>query len=427
MGHGTLFVPLGGRLVSTPEVVDVLVVGAGPAGSTAALALATLAPQWRVVCVDKETFPRDKVCGDGLGPGVTRTLTALDATGVLDGALAIASVTLSAPSTRTASAAANDASNRARLGGHVLARRIFDARLVDAANARGVEQRFGWRARSSALVQGHRVVTFATPSGTRQVAARLVVAADGAYSRLRAATATARPDATHMAARTYRPVTLHGGAYLNDIRLDFVAGLLPGYGWLFPVSPTQANIGVGLPLTALSGGHAQLRRAFHDYVDFLATCGVTVGDDPTALRAHQLPHAGQKATLATDRMAFIGDAASMINPLSGEGIAYAREAALCLAQCATQGLDDAPGRFARRWRRQFFVHRASSVASFKFCCSRFGPAVLDAACADPRVVYDAGAMLFDHGRVRASTGWRLATALLRANRHPASNAAQTPA
>lgn len=150
-----------------PSRCDVLVVGAGPAGATTAIAAKTADASLRVVMVDKAVFPRDKVCGDGLGPGVVRVLTALDALDVIAGALKPAAVYVGGP--RGYEGFAEGPTIRGRdLSGFVLPRVSLDARLVEVARSRGVEVIEGVSFVSSRIHDGERVAVLKGATDRRE-------------------------------------------------------------------------------------------------------------------------------------------------------------------------------------------------------------------------------------------------------------------
>ena len=111
---------------------DLVVVGAGPAGAATAMAALTTDPTARVALADRATFPRDKVCGDGLTPAAVATLRELGVDHVLDGFAPVGQVEVTGPAGGRLRAEVSEPA-------YVVPRRVLDARLVNAAASRGVE------------------------------------------------------------------------------------------------------------------------------------------------------------------------------------------------------------------------------------------------------------------------------------------------
>ncbi|HKJ56861.1 MAG TPA: geranylgeranyl reductase family protein [Nitriliruptoraceae bacterium] len=278
--------------------VDLAIVGAGPAGSAAALRARALAPGLDVVLVDANDFPRDKVCGDGIGPEGLDVLARLDADDVVADAPRLDQIEVVAPSGRRAR-------GRAPRAGVVVPRRRFDARLRDLAIGRG------------ALPLRHRVRRV-TRSGDRVVlddvvAASWVVAADGANSAVTRSIGRPRPprNRTGLAMRGYAEMP-----DLDALTIWFVADRWPAYAWAFPIGDGSANVGYGpFDATTISS-----RR---DLEDSLAVLFGDVAVDPATRAAHHLPLSPARTTMGQGRVLVAGDAANLVHPLTGEGIYYA--------------------------------------------------------------------------------------------------------
>src|SRR5680860_165018 len=218
-----------------PYDVDVLVVGAGPAGVAGAIAahrrgLSTLA-------VERATFPRDKTCGDGLTAGALRAYEQLgfDAA-ALPGYEPVSEAVLRSPSTRVV------ALPLPRDGAYagVVARATLDAAFVDHARTRGIEVREGVGIVD--VEAGPQSATTVLDDGSA-VRSRFVIAADGHYSPVRRIVDPQRPAdlGTWHAQRQYF-------TGVDDPRLWvlFEPHLLPGYAWVFPLPGGRANVGLGV-------------------------------------------------------------------------------------------------------------------------------------------------------------------------------------
>jgi len=319
--------------------VDVVVVGAGPAGTAAAITAAERGLS--VVCVDKAHFPRDKTCGDGLTAHALRLLEQL---GVSAGELAATE-----PAFVRETVLVSPSGRRARLpiptdGAHaaVVRRRMLDAALVDVARRRGVDLREG-RA-IEALKQDDEAVQLTLADGT-VLDASFVIAADGQWSTARRALepGSARDLGEWHAARQY-----FDGVDDDRLWVIFDRDLLPGYAWVFPLPGGRANVGYGVLRSDGRSGR-QLKDL---WPDLLARPLMREVLGPRArpcdtVRAWPIPTHYDPARLAHGRVLFAGDAAGVVDPMTGEGIAQAIETGMLAAEAIATGAD---------YRR--LVHRA---------------------------------------------------------------------
>jgi flavin-dependent dehydrogenase len=322
----------------------ILVVGGGPAGAATAIALRREVPHAHVTLVDKATFPRDKTCGDGLGPGARRVLDGLGLAERLEQFHMPTSVAISGPGEVEAVARGPIMEGR-DLAGYVTPRLALDDLLLDAARESGAEVREGvsfegmTRAGPDSAAQagpdGGERVRLSTGEATFD----LVVGADGAYSGVRRAMGVARPSMrhTHIAMRAYGTVTHPDKPVSDTLRFDFLETLLPVYGWVFPLPDDGANLGVGIPVDHLKRQTARhgrtLRDLFELYVEDLERRGFAVSG-VERIATHQLPHAAARTPLTVPGRSavLLGDAAAAINPLSGEGIFYGMAGGVQLAE-----------------------------------------------------------------------------------------------
>jgi len=311
------------------EHFDVVVVGAGPAGTAAAITSA--ARGLRAVCVDKARFPRDKTCGDGLTANALRLVEAL---GVSAGELAGAE-----PAFVRETVLVSPSGRRARLplptdGAHaaVVSRRSLDATLLAVARRSGVDVREGCAI--DGLEHDADAVRVTLADGS-VLAAPFAIAADGHWSTVRRAL---EPDAPrdlgewHAARQYFEEV--------DDERLwvIFERDLLPGYVWVFPLPGGRANVGYGVLRSDGRRGH-ELREL---WPDLLARPVLRDVLGPRArptepVRAWPIPSRYDPAALANGRVLFAGDAAGVVDPMTGEGIAQAIETGMLAAQALARG------------------------------------------------------------------------------------------
>lgn len=367
-GH-TPIVPdlgVGGRLGGVPDLTryelwDVAVLGAGPAGAAAALQVLGLRPGARVLLLDRANFPRDKACGDGIAPHALRALAALGVPDPVAGFAPVHRLRLRSPGGATVA-------RTMRRPAYVVPRQVFDARLVAAACARG------------AVLRRHtvrRVEQFADRVEIDGAyAARAVVGADGAQSAVRRSLGVDRNPVGHVAValRAYAPAPV--GAPEQLITLSGVDW--PAYAWSFPIGDGRANVGYGEVFRGSPVSRARLLRRLTELlgipVDALQSC-----------RAHHLPLSSWRPRHRDGRVLLAGDAASLINPFTGEGIYYAvRSGALAGAAA----LDGAGAGLAYRQalRRHLGRHlRHTTVAAALAGRPAMADAGVRAAAADQRV------------------------------------------
>jgi menaquinone-9 beta-reductase len=382
------------RRPAAEHVHDVVVVGAGPAGSACGYWLADAG--WDVVVVEKKEFPREKTCGDGLTPRGVRQLADMGLEGALAG------------SHRYTGLRAFGFGHSIEMRwpqhpnfpdyGYTITRHDLDGLVAARAEEAG-----------ATLLQGTEVVAplvddslaptqpLPTLSGvtvkeksngsTRAIRARYVVVADGSNSRIGRMLGTTRRRELPlgMALRGYFRSDRHDDLFIEshlDIR-DAEGNVVPGYGWIFPMGDGRVNVGVGLLSSeqrwkGLNTTH--LMDAFVGYAPVSwglspeTSCGPPTGGKlPMGLSVG--PRAGGNVLIA-------GDAGGAINPFNGEGIAYGYEtgrlAASALGHALTgegtealldyeRGLDAAYGPYYKVARA--FVHMISHPEAMRLCVS----------------------------------------------------------
>jgi geranylgeranyl reductase family protein len=324
--------------------VDLLVAGAGPAGIAAAITAVERGLD--VVVVDPATFPRDKTCGDGLTAGALRLLERLGLPRTAlghDSYASVHEVMLVSPSGRRVSLPLPKDGRHAG----VVTRMRLDAALVDLARARGVEVREGIGV--AHLVPAAHGVRVTSSDGDDHVA-RFVIAADGHFSPVRRAW---QPEAGPALGEWHAARQYFSGVSDRRLWVAFEQDLLPGYAWVFPLPGDRANVGFGV-LRDGRKGH-ELKELWKDLLDRPLMREIlgpgAVPED--RVRAWPIPTRYDPASLADGRVLFAGDAAAVVDPMTGEGIAQAIETGmLAAAAVADAGLTAAdPSAVGDRYRR----------------------------------------------------------------------------
>ena len=305
---------------------DAVIVGAGPAGSTAALCLATAGAS--VALVDRRTFPRDKACGDLVGPRGVRLLGELGVD--VPGAMHVGDMVLVGPSGRRAllpALAGIDYPDHAL----AISRVALDNALFEAAVAAGA-------------CPVRDVFRGLSPTGVRlaamgDVSAGVVVGADGATSKVaeEAGLVDTRRVLWGFALRSY----LDASVDLPHILLwePQPWHLFPGYGWIFPTDDGRANVGLGLAVATDRSLSRQAGEQLGAFCDQLARYGLLASERlDGAPRLGGWLKMGMVGTLpARGAVLLAGDAAGLINPLQGEGIAQAMHSGRAAAEAILAG------------------------------------------------------------------------------------------
>lgn len=309
----------------TPKVdFDVAIIGAGPAGSTAAYSLAK--GDLHVGLLDKVDFPRDKTCGDGLTP---RALKVLEQMGVLqavaESAYAVDSITM-----RFSEAVTYDLSlsGLRKLPHSILIhpRLSLDDLLRRHAVQVGVE--FIPNAKANHVTRHADGTVYIHLDGREPITCRLAIIGTGANTKLLQKVGLLRQaPPINLAARCYFE-NVDGLA--KSIILFFDGVEMPGYGWVFPTSKNSANVGCGVFFDSKIPQSIQLRRLIetHPYLKHILRNAHQVGP----IKGFSLRTDFSPMQCGNDFMLVVGESAGLVNPVTGEGIDYALESARLAAE-----------------------------------------------------------------------------------------------
>jgi geranylgeranyl reductase family protein len=330
---------------------DAVVAGAGPAGSMAAYELARGGA--RVALVDKARFPRDKACGDLVGP---RGVALLEERGIVpEDTLCLGDMIVVGPGDDRVLLPARAGRTYPGIAWAVPRRRL-DQLLYDAAVAAGAEP---LHARVSAAATEGGAVVVATDRGPALRAGALI-GADGATSAVAASVGLVRPGEVRLgfAVRTYLPVSVELPVI---VLFDDAPGVgFPGYGWLFPGPDGMANAGVGVGVGADRRAGAEATRRLEGFVARMADLDLCPAGTRPGERLGGWLKMGMVGTLAASgRVLLVGDAAGLVNPLQGEGISQALESGVAAARAVLGAAGQGPDAAAHAYLRWLADHHAA--------------------------------------------------------------------
>jgi geranylgeranyl reductase family protein len=337
------------RVGASDNDADVIVVGAGPAGSTAAAYLARAGLD--VLLLEKSTFPREKVCGDGLTPrGVKQLIdlgidTSTDAGWLHNRGLRVVGggVTIELAWPDLASFPPYGAVRQRQDFDEMLARHAekAGARLHERTTVTGAvtDERTG---RITGVTGRHgpdkQPVTYQAP---------ITLACDGVSARLALSLG--------MDKREDRPMGVGVRRYYTSPRTDddFLEShveiwdranpqqpkLLPGYGWIFGMGDGTSNVGLGILSTSQAYGKTDYRALLRSWLDGTPQeWGFREGNATGKIAGAALPMSFNRTPHYRTGLLLVGDAGGMVNPFNGEGIAYAMQSARLAAECAVQAM-----------------------------------------------------------------------------------------
>lgn len=329
-------------------IYDVAIVGAGPGGAICAHALADSGLS--VVVLDKASFPRDKICGDALSGKVAsllkrvspELLTALhDEFAEKVGSWGVRFVGPNKEFLDVPFKLEYDAQKQTAPG--FIAKRIdFDNFLVEKLKKHThIEMLSGFDTED--VVFGRETVII-TSKAKKSIEARFVVGADGAHSIVAKKVNKFKVEQEHYCAglRAYYQ-NVEGLHPHNFIELHFLKEFLPGYFWIFPLPNGAANVGVGMLSSKVSRKKVNLKEEMKRIIREEPTIAhrfknATVVDD---IKGFGLPLGSKKRSISGERYILVGDAASLIDPFTGEGIANAmisgHKAAVQIKECFKKG------------------------------------------------------------------------------------------
>lgn len=301
------------------DVFDIAIVGGGPGGCAAALELGKTG--LRVLLVDRDHFPRDKVCGDAIPGPAVKALARIDERY----AASLEDLPITAISRRT----------RLYLNGHrpftlhwetrayTCRRTDFDHHLIELVSQHT----------DTTLLLGRKVRAVSREAdslgiqldGGEQCKASMVIGADGAHSVVGRQLAGHRLDHRHYGGAVrqyYRGVS---GMEADRLEIHSLPDFMPGYFWIFPLADGGCNVGFGMHSMAIKTKEVNLRRSVVDFIQASPELRerFRAAEASSPVQGFGLPFGSRRVGVAGDRYLLVGDAAALVDPLTGDGIGQA--------------------------------------------------------------------------------------------------------
>ena len=306
---------------------DVVIVGAGPAGATAAIHLA--ANHYRVLLLDRKKFPREKVCGDGLLPDALRCL---DAIGIGEMVRAaghqISTGVLFSPSLNEVEIPIQCVTIKRSLLDMIVAKKAVDSGVLFV---RGEVKR--------PKVEPDGLVSFAIQGCSKRIRARIGIVATGVNVRLlRQMNWSAKKSPSAVGLRCYVRSTYT----LNRLVIFYEKSLVPGYVWIFPMRDHNYNVGCGISQIHLQKRNVNLKKTLKNFFDEipLARELMRQSDRTTSLQGATLRYDFDGAyPFVNGPIVAVGESIGTTLPFSGEGIGKAMESGQKAAEAVSAALD----------------------------------------------------------------------------------------
>jgi geranylgeranyl reductase family protein len=362
--------------VTDPNYFKVAVLGAGPGGAVASLCLSAKGIEHAVV--DKAVFPRDKICGDAFSGKVVDALKGLDID-YHDAGTQLPSwgVTFIAPNGKALRVPFNTSTGeQTNAPGFIAKRMDFDTLLFNKLK----------QSEHAVLMEGTELRTFdfkdnawhcSDRSGKKILIADHLIVADGAQSTFAKKIGAIKQEAAHYAAgiRTYYK-GVEGLDHENFIELHFLEEFVPGYLWIFPMSNGMSNVGVGLRSDLVKSRNLDLKKIMFELIENHPAlkkrfAHAEMVDGP---RGWGLPFGSKKRKISGNQFVLVGDAASLIDPFTGEGIGNAMISGKIAAEVIAGKLTDPALNlsvydervYAKLWKELHLSHRLQQLATKKW-------------------------------------------------------------
>lgn len=297
---------------------DVIIIGAGPAGSTCALALQNT--NLRVLLIDKSTFPRDKICGDAVAAYVPKVLNTINPELKekflnFSKKFPVDTIRIVGSKNRNMDLAFNEVgciTKRVELDNFLLeeTKKLDNVTVQTGCKVNSIE-----KTKEGFLVK--------TQLGDYH--SKMIVGCDGAQGLSRKSLSPIPKDSAHYAGAVRAYYKGVKGIPTSTFEIHFLKDLIPGYFWIFPLPNGESNIGLGMKTSAIADGKVNLKQEMINLIEnYPGIKERFEGAEPISeIQGYGLPLGSRKVPLSGEGFMFCGDAGCLIEPLTGEGIGQA--------------------------------------------------------------------------------------------------------
>ena len=332
----------------TPEKVQIAILGAGPGGATTSINLCQRGIPH--VILEKGVFPRDKICGDALSGKVVEVLNQLNPDFVEEIAAKDPEEYVGSYGVKFAGPNGNyvdipfqtDLSTMKQAPGFITKRIVFDNYMFNKIDQNIADVRQGATVTDVEETADGVLISYKREGESRQILADMVVGAEGDRSLVAKKLAGHAMDPKHYCGGLrayYKGVT--GFNEYNFIELHFIDEVVPGYFWIFPLPNGEANVGVGMLTEKASQKKVNLKKAMLNAIENNATIRDRFKNAELVDKIHGwgLPLGSKKRNISGNRFLLVGDAGSLIDPFSGEGIGNALKSAMVAGEIIEKAID----------------------------------------------------------------------------------------
>ena len=301
-----------------PIIYDVIIVGAGPAGCACALSLRNAG--LKVALFDKKSFPRDKICGDAIPGRAIKTLQNISP----EFAEEFRKFHNKYKTIKTRVSYKQQFLEFNWVGeAYTCARIEFDNFLFSLVKYKTSTDIFVNKSIESVLVKGNKVVI--TDKEKKTFESKIIIGADGAQSIIAKQLANRTIDRNHHVGSVRAYYKNVSNTISNTTEIYFNKKFLPSYLWVFPLPDNKANVGFGMLSSTISKKKVNIKNTFYEFIkqDAELTERFKNAEQTSDLEGFGLPLGSRRVKISGDNFLICGDAASLIDPASGDGIGNA--------------------------------------------------------------------------------------------------------